>query len=47
MDQTEISNKFRLIKKLCIDDPNNKQHYLEIFNSYLHRQVQLDLVAPP
>ncbi len=47
MNQTEISNKFRLIKKLCNDDPNNKATYLELFNSYLRRQVELDLATPP
>ena len=43
MNQTEINNKFQLIKKWCNDDPLNKPHYLELFNSYLQHQVQIEV----
>ena len=38
--ETEIKNKFKLIKKWCDDTPENKAEYILLFNDYLKLQLK-------
>ena len=40
MDTNDIHNKFKLIKKWCNENPENKTDYLILFNDYLKLQLK-------
>ena len=42
MNEIEINNKFKLIKKLCKEDPNNIPEYLQFYTLYITLQLSLD-----